>query len=91
MCFFANLQPAWKGIESRILAANGRWQSRLVRSDPQTVIIKALDQISIDIKHGDRVALVGRNGSGKTNTPSSACWHLSPPRGEYQFEDVFRH
>lgn len=37
-----------------------------IRQDSRTVVVQALDGISISLDKGDRVGLIGRNGAGKT-------------------------
>jgi len=37
-----------------------------LNNDSQYVLVKALDQINLEIKHGDRVGLAGHNGAGKS-------------------------
>jgi len=39
---------------------------RLLRNAANVTVIKALDDISIEITHGDRVGLIGHNGAGKS-------------------------
>ena len=34
--------------------------------DEQHVVVRALDQISLSIKHGDRLGIIGHNGAGKS-------------------------
>lgn len=48
---------------SVIRAATG---GALARDSADRVIVRALDDVSIELREGDRVALVGHNGSGKT-------------------------
>jgi ABC-2 type transport system ATP-binding protein/lipopolysaccharide transport system ATP-binding protein len=36
------------------------------RDDSQVVTIKALNNINLEIKHGDRIGLIGHNGAGKS-------------------------
>ena len=46
----------------------------------------ALQDVSFDIAPGERVALLGANGSGKTTTINSICRLLEWERGEIHFE-----
>ncbi|MBU4433954.1 MAG: ABC transporter ATP-binding protein [bacterium] len=40
---------------------------RLMRSGKDVTVIRALSNISLNLREGDRLALVGHNGSGKTS------------------------
>ena len=42
----------------------------------------ALNELSLEIKHGERVALVGRNGAGKTTLLKLITGNFAPTSGE---------
>jgi branched-chain amino acid transport system ATP-binding protein len=48
--------------------------------------IKALDKVSLDLKKGEIVGLIGPNGSGKTTLFNIISGILRPDRGEVVFE-----
>jgi len=50
----------------------------------------ALDQIDLEIKKGDRIALLGRNGAGKTTLLRVLSGVLPPTYGELESEGVIR-
>ena len=37
-----------------------------ILEDAKSVTVKALDNLSIEFNHGDRIGLIGHNGAGKT-------------------------
>ena len=64
------------GVEFPIYGSNSRSLKKMLVSqatggrvmggENRPVIVRALDNINLDIRHGDRVALTGHNGSGKS-------------------------
>src|SRR3989449_6341388 len=48
--------------------------------------IRALRGVSLEVKAGEVVALIGSNGAGKTTTLKTIVGILKPQRGEIQFE-----
>ena len=44
--------------------------------------VQALSGVSIEIKRGDIVGLVGSNGAGKTTLLRMLCWLYKPSQGE---------
>jgi len=50
------------------------------------VEVRALSQISLEIKHGDRVGLVGRNGAGKSTLLKVLARLIYPQRGGVSIE-----
>lgn len=46
------------------------------------VVVRALDNISLHIKHGDRIALIGHNGAGKTTFLRLLAQIYEPTSGE---------
>ena len=50
-------------------------------SDNDNLTIRALDNITIDLEEGDRVALVGHNGSGKSTLLRTIAGIYEPTKG----------
>jgi branched-chain amino acid transport system ATP-binding protein len=48
--------------------------------------IRAVKGISLTVKYGELVCLIGANGAGKTTTLKSLCGMLRPSRGEILYE-----
>jgi ABC-type polysaccharide/polyol phosphate transport system ATPase subunit len=51
-----------------------------LRTERNTVVVRALDGIDLDLKDGDRIGLIGPNGSGKT-TLLRVFAGVYPPQG----------
>ena len=49
---------------------------------------KALDNLSIEVKTGEFVALLGANGAGKTTTLRATSGLMRPAAGKIFFDDV---
>src|SRR5262249_59593229 len=45
------------------------------------IVVRALDDVTLDIQDGDRVALLGRNGAGKTTLLSVMADVMEPTSG----------
>jgi len=62
----------------------GRILPKQLRSE--TVIIKALEDVSLELKNGDRVALVGHNGAGKSTLLRVMAGVYYPSHGRLHVE-----
>ena len=56
----------------------------LNRRISETKKIAALDEVSFDIKRGDSIGIIGKNGSGKSTILQIICGTLSPTSGEIE-------
>jgi ABC-2 type transport system ATP-binding protein len=52
-----------RSLKKRVLGMVG---GTIERSEGKVPIIEALGGITVDLEHGDRVALVGHNGAGRS-------------------------
>lgn len=59
---------------------------RIARDATDRVCVKALDHVSLTFEHGDRVALVGINGAGKTSLLRVLAGIYYPVGGRIQVE-----
>jgi len=51
---------------------------KMYKAAGDVAAVKALSDINLEINEGDRIALVGHNGSGKTTTLRMLCGLLTP-------------
>ena len=64
----------------------GRVANFLARREPEVEIIRALHDISLSIKDGDRIGIVGPNGAGKTTLLRVMAGILKPSQGEVSIQ-----
>jgi ABC-2 type transport system ATP-binding protein len=60
----------------------GRVANFLARRDTEVEIIRALNDVSLSVKDGDRIGIVGPNGAGKTTLLRVMAGILKPSQGE---------
>lgn len=60
----------------------GRVANFLARRDTEVEVIRALNDVSLSIKDGDRIGIVGPNGAGKTTLLRVMAGILKPSQGE---------
>ena len=53
-----------RSIRARLMAAGSA--GRIGTDASSHIVVRGLNDVTVEIAHGDRVALVGRNGAGKT-------------------------
>ena len=53
--------------------------------------VPLLNRISLNVERGERVCLVGRNGTGKSTLMKTIIGSFSPDSGEIARERAFRH
>jgi ABC-2 type transport system ATP-binding protein len=59
-----------------------------IANQQRHVVIQALDNVSLEIGHGDRVGLIGHNGAGKTTLLRVMAGIYEPLQGEVTVEGV---
>jgi ABC-type polysaccharide/polyol phosphate transport system ATPase subunit len=59
---------------------------KLLKSENNAISIKALDSISLEIEHGDRVGLIGHNGAGKSTLLRVLSRIYEPSSGHIKIE-----
>lgn len=68
-----------RSLKNRFL--NYSTGGRIAATDKRHLSVRALDNVSLAFNHGDRVALVGRNGAGKTTMLQVLGGIYEPTRG----------
>jgi ABC-2 type transport system ATP-binding protein len=60
----------------------GRIANFLARRETEVEVIRALNDVSLSIKNGDRIGIVGPNGAGKTTLLRVMAGILKPSQGD---------
>lgn len=68
-----------KDFSFSVKSDNSGWVKNLLA--PETKTIKAVDNISFEVKEGERIAFIGPNGAGKSTTIKMLTGILFPTRG----------
>jgi peptide/nickel transport system ATP-binding protein len=63
------------------------WLARVLEGRPR-VLLRAVDGISFDIRHGETLALVGESGCGKSTVARLLVGLYTPSRGSIRFDGV---
>ena len=63
------------------------WLDRVLEGAPRRTL-KAVDGVSLDIRRGETVALVGESGCGKSTVARLIVGLHAPSRGDIQFDGV---
>jgi lipopolysaccharide transport system ATP-binding protein len=56
----------------------------LYKSQGDVTVVRALENVSLSLEEGDRLALVGHNGSGKTSLLKVIAGVYEPPKGRVE-------
>ena len=76
---------AEKSFRSALRTVTGGFIRR-DRTHKDRVTVRALDNISLTLKHGDRLGIVGHNGAGKTTLLRVCAGVYEPTQGQVFFE-----
>jgi len=77
---FSIYQGGSRSLKKMLVATTT--QGNLARDAADRINVRALDDVTLDIEDGDRVALIGPNGAGKTTLLRVLAGIYSPTRGE---------
>lgn len=88
--FFSYLDSAPRvtrsaGVQNRIEFLDHEWVARSVSFGYPGRGVKALDNISFNVRKGEKVAIVGFNGAGKTTLIKLMLRLIDPDSGEIRF------
>lgn len=72
-----------RSIKKRFLRLTG---GSLRKETAHTVIVKALDNITFTLEHGDRVGLIGHNGAGKSTLLRVLAKIYEPSQGKIHIQ-----
>src|SRR3979409_1736191 len=67
---------------------NRSTQGNLARAAHDRITVLALNDITLDIEHGDRLAIIGANGAGKSTLLKVLAGIYEPTRGRLKIDDV---
>ncbi|MDE1173698.1 MAG: ABC transporter ATP-binding protein [Parvibaculaceae bacterium] len=76
---FPIYQGTSRSLKKAIFAAS--LQRNFARDPVDRVTVRALDNVSLDIEHGSRVALIGSNGAGKSTLLKTLAGIYEPSHG----------
>ena len=71
-------------LKRALFNAAARKQRNLERDNSNRISVRALNDISLEIKKGDRVALIGANGAGKTTLLKVLAGVYEPTSGSIE-------
>jgi homopolymeric O-antigen transport system ATP-binding protein len=77
---FSIYQGSSRSLKKMLVAT--ATQGNLVRDAADRINVRALNDVTLNIEDGDRVALIGANGAGKTTLLRVLAGIYSPTRGE---------
>ena len=79
--------PIYEGLDLSFrnkLTKFGKLGTTKIKNSIERKIVRGLDNIDLDIKKGDKVAIIGPNGSGKTTLLKLLAGIYTPTSGEIQ-------
>ena len=76
---FAVYDSSTRSLKSRLL--HHGTGGRIARGAGRRLVVRALEDVSLTLEHGDRVGLVGPNGAGKTTLLRVLAGAYEPARG----------
>jgi len=77
---FPIYQGSHRSLKKLLLPAS--LQGNLARDKMDRINVRALSDISVDFRDGDRIALIGYNGAGKTTLLKVLAGIYIPTRGQ---------
>lgn len=78
-------QPANRSFKNNLLASVTGGQIR-PQQGSKSVVIRAIDDMTLDIQHGARIGLIGHNGAGKSTILRVMAGIYEPTAGHVQVE-----